>query len=595
MSEEISGAAGKTTRRRFLAAGAGIAGSAAFAPAAAALTRNRAKALARPDLMTPKRTQREALDVLGRTGLRAPGSLPDPSLPAGTDTMPEIENVIVAMMENHSYDNLLGMLGRGPYETPRGSGFTLAADGYPNATNPQANGTPLRAFKMPTTCQLSGHPSQEWEASHQQFANGTNQGFIVSITNPTEKGVTNGPVTMGYWDGSQLPFLYDLAGTFPLGDRYFSSVLGQTLPNRRFLISGTSLGYTDNDSPSIATPPPNGSIFNRLHDAGISFMEYYEQYPSTTSATMALSLTDTPFFHTNQASMTQFFSDCAAGKLPAFSFLDPNFGTQSQENPQNIAVGEAWLAGVVKAVGAGPNWDKTVMIVNYDEHGGYYDHVVPPVALAPDDVPPIVLPGESSYDGFSRYGFRVPCVVVSPYAKSDYVSSVVYDHTSVLAFVERKWNLEAMTYRDANANDLSDFLDLDALRAKAPTFPEMPELAAAGNTPEALACSTTGPGTIPPARPAALPIDVRFTSVEPSTSAHALLVGVQASRPGLGPVRVRLLRDGTHISSDRISALTQEIWTVPMRERRALPKPGRYTLELTQGTTVLLRKSVTIR
>jgi phospholipase C len=447
---------------------------------------------------------------------------------------------------------------------------------------------------MPTTCQLSGHPSQEWEASHQQYANGTNQGFIVSIVNPTTPSETNGPVAMGYWDASQLPFIYDLASTFPLGDRYFSSLLGQTLPNRRFLIAGTAAGLTDNDSPALGTPPPNGSIYNRLSDAGISFMEYYEQYPSTTSATMALSLTDTPFFHTNQAPMTQFYTDCAAGKLPSFTFLDPNFGTQSQENPQNIAVGEGWLAKVVNAVGAGPNWSKTVMIVNYDEHGGYYDHVVPPVALAPDDLPPIVLPGESEYDAYRRYGFRVPCVVVSPYAKPNHVTSMVHDHTSMLAFVERKWNLEAMTYRDANANDLTDFLDLDALAARTPTFPEMPKLAAAGDTPEALACSTTGVGTIPPARPAALPIDVRFTAIETSHVHRALLVGVQASRPGLGSVRVRLLRGTEHISSDSISALTQEVWTVPMRERHTVPRPGRYTLELTQGSQVLLRRSVHI-
>jgi phospholipase C len=152
----------------------------------------------------------------------------------------------------------------------------------------------------------------------------------------------------------------------------------------------------------------------------------------------------------------------------------------------------------VNALGNGPDWRTSVLIFTYDEHGGYYDHVPPPVALAPDLIPPIVQPGEQTYEGFERYGVRVPAVLVSPYAKRDYVSSMLFDHTSVLALVERKWNLPAMTFRDANANDLTDLLDLGALSRQAPTFPELPPLAAGGDTPERLACSTTGPGTIPP-------------------------------------------------------------------------------------------------
>ncbi len=184
--------------------------------------------------------------------------------------------------------------------------------------------------------------------------------------------------------------------------------------------------------------------------------------------------------------------------MPSFSFLDPDYDTQSQENPQNIVVGDALLAQVVQAVGSSPLWEKTAILVMYDEHGGYYDHVPPPPAIPPDDISPVVQPGEETYEGFARYGFRVPSVVVSPYSKRNHVSHVLYDHTSVLAFVERKWNLPALTYRDANANDLTDFLDLVALKAERPTFPKLPPLAAPGDTSARLACSTTGPGTIPP-------------------------------------------------------------------------------------------------
>jgi phospholipase C len=134
----------------------------------------------------------------------------------------------------------------------------------------------------------------------------------------------------------------------------------------------------------------------------------------------------------------------------------------------------------------------------YDEHGGYYDHVPPPAAVPPDNIPPDVPAGQSAYDGFGRYGFRVPFAIVSPWARRQHVSHAVYDHTSILKLVETKWNLPALTYRDANANDLTDFLDLDAMAAGKPTFPNLPKLAAPGNTPPRLACSTTGPGTIPP-------------------------------------------------------------------------------------------------
>ncbi len=448
------------------------------------------------DLGEPTAAQAEALRVLGRSQMRLPESLPNPALPMGTDTMPEVEHIVVLMLENHSYDNFLGMLGRGPGEKRRGDGFTLAPDGLPKNSNPYQNGTRLRAFRMPTTCQLSGKPTQEWEQAHIQYANGKNNGFVIS---------ESGPVAMGYWTGQDLPFTYDLATQFPIGDRWFCSVLGQTDPQRRYLIAATSAGMTDDVGGSIGDlepdallgTPANGTIFDRLSLAGVSWADYYYEFP--TGATMELYPSDdTALAATNGKPIEEFFSDAKAGTLPGFSLLDPNYATQSQENPQNIVVGEAFLASVVEALGSSPAWLKTLLIVTYDEHGGYYDHVSPPVALAPDSIPPVVQPGESTYEGFTRYGFRVPSVVLSPYAKRNHVSHVVYDHTSILAMVERKWNLPAMTYRDANANDLTDFLDLRAMSRQSPTFSELPALALPGDDEARLACSTTGPGTIPP-------------------------------------------------------------------------------------------------
>ena len=247
----------------------------------------------------------------------------------------------------------------------------------------------------------------------------------------------------------------------------------------------------------IPVPAPNGTIFNLLDNHGISWENYVASYPTgaTPELFLANDLIPEALHHT---SLDDFFTAAANGTLPSFSFLDPDYDTQSQENPQNIVVGEALLAQVVHALGSSPLWEKTILLVMYDEHGGYFDHVPPPIAIPPDGIPPIVQPGEQLYEGFARYGFRVPSVVVSPYAKRDHVSHVVYDHASVLAFVERKWNLPALTHRDANANDLTDFLDLGALATGKPTFPKLPALAAPGDTAARLACSTNGPGTIPP-------------------------------------------------------------------------------------------------
>lgn len=156
---------------------------------------------------------------------------------------------------------------------------------------------------------------------------------------------------------------------------------------------------------------------------------------------------------------------------------------------------------VVQALSSSPLWSKTLLIINYDEHGGYYDHVPPPVALAPDDILPIVPAGEFEYEGYRRYGFRVPAMVISPWSKKNHVSHILYDHTSVLALLETKWNLPAMTWRDANANNMLDFIDLEALARGKMNFPNVSKLGLGlpGNTTEHLACSLTqDAGVIPP-------------------------------------------------------------------------------------------------
>jgi len=405
--------------------------------------------------------------------IRQPGSLPDPTLPEGTDTLPQIEHIIILMMENHSFDNYLGLL-------DPSVGLPLS-NGVPLAANPDGQGNLIHAFHMPSACQLNAHPGQDWNASHISYDDGRNDGFVLA----------SGPVAMGYWTGDDIPFYYGLARTFPLASRWFCSTLCQTYPNRRFLMAGTAAGIIDTSTASLAAPaPPNGNIFDRLDRLGLAWRNYYSDVPSV----FILSKYAQQHF-SNIVPVAQFFKDAAAGTLPPVSLVDPSFnGGGSEENPDDIRIGEQFAAGVINAVMAGPAWPKTLLVWLYDEHGGYYDHVPPPAAIAPDDIPPNLPPG-SEPGGYDRYGFRVPAVIVSPYARRNYVSPVVRDHTAILKFIERKWNIGALTLRDANADDLFDCLDFDS----PPAFlapPALPTPALAASNPPA--CTPGDPGTIPP-------------------------------------------------------------------------------------------------
>jgi phospholipase C len=180
-------------------------------------------------------------------------------------------------------------------------------------------------------------------------------------------------------------------------------------------------------------------------------------------------------------SPAQFYADAEAGTLPPFSFIDPDYTYQSEENPQDVQVGERFLSSVVHALMKSPAWPGTALFITYDEGGGYYDHVPPPRAIRPDRIAPIRGPGAPPLapGGFDRYGFRVPLYVVSPWARANYVSNVVQDHTSVTAFIERKWNLPAMTFRDANAHPMTDYFDFrKAAFAEPPQLANAPGLAA---------------------------------------------------------------------------------------------------------------------
>ncbi|HUB73004.1 MAG TPA: alkaline phosphatase family protein [Solirubrobacteraceae bacterium] len=420
--------------------------------------------------------------------LRVPDSLPNPRVPAGTvDEALPFDHIVVVMMENHSFDNLLGAISRSGQRHADGLSFNHRGEAL--NSNPGAEG-PVRSYPFPTTTQGSG-VTQTWNATHEQIDEGRMDGFVTS---------NHSIQPMGYWTEEVLPFAYSFARAFTLANRWFCSAPCQTYPNRRFLMAGTAYGDISTSLESLKDPPPpNGTIFDRLHAYGVSWRNYFTDLPQTAIIPSIIKK-----YPANLSLIAQFFADCAAGTLPAVSFVDPEFGVLSEvgsllakvpglealgakleevggdeEDPQNMAYGESWAYKVVSAVLSSPAWPRTLLVYTYDEHGGYYDHVPPPAAIPPDEIPP-ELEASDIPGGYDIYGPRVPAIVASPYSKPSAVTKKVHDHTSVLATIEAKWNLPALTYRDANALTVADFLDLSSpALLEPPTLTEPPSPPAA--------------------------------------------------------------------------------------------------------------------
>jgi phospholipase C len=415
------------------------------------------------------------LGALGATGVLAgcaptarlsPDARPFPGAPEGEHMLPQIRHIVIYMQENHSYDSVLGTLGRG-------DGLTIGAGGLPVNANPGADGQAVGMHRATSTCVRSG-AGQNWNATVDEVNGGAMDGFA-----------RQSPDAMSYYGADDLPFYHSLASTFVVCDRWFASVPAQTYPNRRYLQAATSVGVVRTDIQQVLDAPeaPNGTIWDRLNAHGIPWLNYAYDVPEIALFPRVL-LTNGDKVRT----IPDFLGDCATGNLPSVSIVSAGIDAFSEEAPQDIRRGEAFSHRIIDAVMSGPDWESTVLVFTYDEHGGFYDHVAPPPAVAPDDIPPMInVASGDRPGGFDRYGIRVPGVVVSPFARSGYVSSVVHDHTSALRLIETTWNLGALTRRDANASNLLDCLDLEH-----PGFPEPPALAAPGS-PDAVSLCAPGP------------------------------------------------------------------------------------------------------
>ncbi len=422
----------------------------------------------------------EASDDAVGLALRAPNSVPFPNLPVGrpTGAFP-FRHLVLVMQENHSFDNYFGMLPR--RGQPAADGFTFDSNGVPTNSNPLGS-QHMVVFHEPDYAGTTDTGSQNWNDTHHQIHGGAMDGFAAT-----------GPGSMGYYDEPDLPFYYSMAKTFTLANRWFCSAPCQTYPNRRFYMAGTASGIISTNINNINTNyPANGTIWDLLTKHRISWRNYFSDAPTT-----AIMLPTAVNHLVHLRPMAEFFLDAKLGTLPAVSLVDCNMGAisgelaelaqnsikvptfdavlndvvevtaQSEESPQDIQLGESFVARVVNAIFKSPAWPETMLVWLYDEHGGYYDHVPPPPAIPPDSIPPMTSPGDEP-GGYNIYGVRVPAVVVSPWSRPNAVTNVVHDHTSVLATIEAQWNLPALTYRDANAATLADFIDPSVFAFRSP-------------------------------------------------------------------------------------------------------------------------------
>jgi phospholipase C len=393
-----------------------------------------------------------------------------------------IDTIVVLMLENRSFDHYFSHLNR----YAKRNDIESAAD---STILPDKTGATPGLFHpyahAPHLCLLD--TNHEWSGTHLEWDDGkmdgfveANEGFAETFPDGGAPMLKDGARSLGWFDERDIPFYYELASKFAIGDHYHSSILGPTWPNRQYLYAASSYGVIDNSFPDFGDAPypqKDVVIFDMLEKAKISWEIYGDGVPGAATA-VSVAIVNRWGAHNPLHPAADFFTAAAAGTLPHVVFLDPHLGNEGparddEHPPADVQVGQRFTSDVVHALFKSPQWSRTALFITYDEHGGLYDHVAPPRACAPDDRAPLVHIGDLSRGAFDRYGMRVPMTVVSPYAKPAYVSHVLYDHTSILRFIEARYDLPALTARDANAGALLDFFDFTT--ASFATPPELTE------------------------------------------------------------------------------------------------------------------------
>ena len=367
-----------------------------------------------------------------------------------------IDHVLVVMMENRSFDHYLGWLGSDETYLEAGRsayGRRFSVDANQSQQYAMPGGTAVATHRLLTGPETNpfrgcpfGDPGHGWDAGRAQ----RDGGFLAD-------GSGNDAFALGYYAADDLPFYAALARRFTIFDRYHCSLLGPTYPNREYMHSAQSGGLKSN-----LFPPEAGyaagfdwpTIWDKLAAAMVPARYYYSDLPFTALWGSHLAGITSP--------VARYFEDAAAGTLPNVAFVDPGFlgDGETDEHPLgDVRAGQHFVSQVVKAFVESPNWQRGVLFLTYDEWGGFFDHVPPPTM--PDD-----RASDVDEENFGQAGFRVPTRMISPYARPGFVDHQLYDHTSILRFIEwrflgapahgtgrrrRNWWL---TTRDLRANNI---------------------------------------------------------------------------------------------------------------------------------------------
>ncbi len=354
--------------------------------------------------------------------LAAQGNLPPPAQSG-------IEHIVICMMENRSFDHMLGWL---PHADGRQEDLTYLDE----------NDVPHVTYRLAPDYQGCAHadPDHTYEGGRVQFNDGACDGWL--------RAGDSDEFAIGFYKKNDLRFFAKAASDWTVCDRYFCSIMAETWPNKIYGYCGQTDRLTNAFEPcSLPT------ILDRLASANLSSLYYFSDVPFLAIWGLQYLPISRPF--------PVFLADAAAGTLPAVSYIDPKFidaasGTSHDDHPHaDVRNGQAFMERVYRAVTQSPNWSSTVLVFTYDEWGGFFEHVPPPLRAVP--------PGDQLAGNDGRLGFRVPCIVVSPFARAR-VSSIEFEHCSILRLIEWRWSLEPLTVRDATANNLAEALDFTIQR-----------------------------------------------------------------------------------------------------------------------------------
>jgi phospholipase C len=459
--------------------------------------------------MPPKRiTRREMLKLAAATGaagltgpmLTSCGGRPATPTPPGTSScakISDIDHVVILIQENRSFDHYFGS-----YRGARGFSDASAAFNQPypgNASSPPAG--KLLPFHLDTTqtnAACTHDITHDWIPQHQSWNNGAMDGFV---TSRLAINANDAVLSMGYYNRGDLPYYYAVADGFTLCDNYCCSVIGPTDPNRLYTMAASIDPDGKNGGPLLQTLVSNrASMFGRLtyttmpeqlQARGISWKVYSTPDESAFGALETDNVL--PYFKNFQDSSsvlyknafnpqfpTDFISDALSGNLPQVSWIIGSVIT-SDHPPSPSLFGENTLSGVIAALTANPAaWAKTVLFATYDENGGFFDHVppvTPPPGTAGEFITASPVPDptvEGSINGPIGLGFRVPMLIVSPFTRGGFISSDLFDHTSVLRFLETRFGAEVpnlSAWRRATVGDMTSAFNFTKLDTSIPSLP----------------------------------------------------------------------------------------------------------------------------